>query len=43
MRKLWQQTGDQMKDDPDALAHFDYWNWTFEAFLKEVEEARAKA
>jgi hypothetical protein len=32
-----------MQDDEIALQRFDYWNWTFEAFLKEAQEEWAKA
>ena len=43
MKKLWQQAREQMKGDPDALTRFDYWHWTFEAFLKEAEVAWVEA
>lgn len=43
MKKLWQQAHERMKGDPNALARFDYWHWTFEAFLKEAEVAWAEA
>jgi hypothetical protein len=43
MDKLRQQAREEMKDDPVGLARLDYWTWTFDAFLKEAQEIRAKA
>ncbi len=43
MEKLWRQAREEMKDDALALQRFDYWNWTFEAFLNEAKEEWAKA
>ena len=43
MEKLWRQAREEMKDDPVALARFDYWTWTFEAFLKEAGDMQAGA
>ncbi|MEI6149358.1 MAG: hypothetical protein WCS01_09710 [bacterium] len=43
MEKLWRQAREEMKDDPVALARFDYWTWTFEAFLKEAGDIQAGA
>ena len=40
MEKLYRQARDEMKADPVALARFDYWNCTFEAFLKEAKLRR---
>lgn len=36
MEKLYRQAREEMRDDPVALNRFDYWNCTFEAFLKEA-------
>jgi len=43
MAKLWRQARRELKDDPSGLQRFEYWTWTFEAFLKEAEEQWAKA
>jgi hypothetical protein len=43
MEHLWRQAREEMQDDEIALQRFDYWNWTFEAFLKEAQEEWAKA
>jgi hypothetical protein len=36
MQRLYRQARQEMQDDPTALQRFDYWNWTFEAFLREA-------
>jgi hypothetical protein len=36
MQRLWRAAREEMRDDPVALQRFDYWNWTFEAFLREA-------
>jgi hypothetical protein len=40
MEALYRQAREEMKGDPVALNRFDYWNWTFEAFLREANERR---
>jgi len=41
MEKLYRQAREEMKNEPEALARFDFWTYTFESFLKEAREARA--
>ena len=36
MQGLYRQAREEMKDDPVAMQRFSYWNWTFEAFLREA-------
>ena len=43
LEKLWRQAREQLKDDPVALQRFEYWNWTFELFIKEARVNWAKA
>lgn len=43
MKTLYQQARNDMKDDPTARARFDYWTWTFDAFLQEAQEEWQKA
>jgi hypothetical protein len=40
MEKLYRQARKEMKGDPESLARFDFWNYTFEAFLKEARTVR---
>jgi hypothetical protein len=40
MEALYRQAREEMKDAPVELARFDFWNWTFEAFLREAGERR---
>lgn len=42
MEQLWRQAREEMKDDPVALQRFGYWNWTFEAFLREARAVARK-
>ena len=42
MEHLWRQAREKMKDDPVALQRFGYWNWTFEAFLREARAVERK-
>jgi len=40
MEKLYRQAREEMKDDAEALARFDFWNYSFESFLKEARTVR---
>jgi len=43
LEKLWRRAREELKDDPAGQQRFEYWTWTFEPFLKEAKENRAKA
>jgi hypothetical protein len=36
MQRLLRQAREEMNGDPVALQRFDYWNWTFDAFVRET-------
>lgn len=42
MERLWRQAREELKDDPVALQRFNYWNWTFENFLKEAKDVERR-
>jgi len=43
MDELRRKAREEMKDDPVALQRFEYWTWTFDAFLKEAQQEWEKA